>query len=174
MSKTAAVLVAFLLLCFVVPMSAQLLPNGGNIYVGALYGKSDIVTNYYGFKGFEGSFEGLPFRNLPYLGLVVDGSGLYRPGISQYDMLFGPRLSIQKGNWRPFVQGMGGAERITSAGESHIPVAWDVGGGADYRLPKFWFFPRFAWRIQGDYTHSRMLSASQKEIHVSTGLVWRF
>jgi hypothetical protein len=173
-SRTAIAVLGFVcLVWFAIPMSAQLIPHG-NVYVGALYGKSDYVTNYYGFKGWQGSAEFMPFTQRSYLGFVLDGSGLYRSGITQYNLLFGPRLSMQRGRWRPFVQGEGGIERVNSAGNTYYPVAWDVGAGADYKLSGFWKFKNFSWRLEGDYTHSRLLSASQHELRASTGLVWRF
>ncbi len=174
MSKTAAALVAFFCLTlFALPMSAQLLPNGGNVYAGALYGKADYITNYYGFHGWAASVEGLPFKN-PHVGITVDTSGMYRPGVTEYNILLGPRLSIEYGKWRPFAQLMGGVVRLKSGGISYLPVAWDIGGGVDYRLGKFLFLHQLAWRIQADYTHSRVLSASQKDFRASTGFVWRF
>ena len=83
MSKTAASGLAFLvLLLFSIPMSAQfngLLPNG-NVYAGVSYGQLTNVVNKQSYKGWNGSFEALPFTRFPRLGLVIDGSGFYRRG----------------------------------------------------------------------------------------------
>jgi hypothetical protein len=173
-SKTAAAVLAFLILIlFSIPMSAQfsaLLPNG-NVYAGYSYGQlTDVINKQSYTKGFEGSFEALPFSRLPHVGLVIDGSGYYRSSITQYVALGGPRLSGVYGKWRPFVQAMGGIRHINSAGFIYNPVAIDIGGGADYKL----FFKNFSWRLQGDYLWGHYSAARQNDERVSTGLVWRF
>ena len=35
------------------------------------------------------------------------------------------------GKWRPFIQVMGGVQRMLSDNVSHYPIAEDVGGGVD-------------------------------------------
>jgi hypothetical protein len=157
------------LLLFALPMSAQLIPHG-NVYVGAAYGKSDIVVNRYSFRGWNGSAEAIPFSRFPHIGLVVDGSGLYRSGITQYNILGGVRVSYTFGKARPFVHGLAGEQRVTSAGNPYHSTAWDVGGGIDYKL----FFRNFSWRVQADYVHANYLSAQEGEVRASTGLVFRF
>ncbi|HUO27394.1 MAG TPA: hypothetical protein VMU61_17125 [Candidatus Aquilonibacter sp.] len=170
MSKTAAVVLAFLCLTLISTVSqAQILPRG-NVYLGASYADAQDITTRYPFKGWNASAEDLPFARFPKLGFVLDGSGFYRSGLTEYNLLFGPRLSINYGKWRPFVHGMGGVHRQPINGIIHYPVAYDIGGGVDYKL----FFKNFSWRLQGDYVHSRLLSAEQKDFRASTGLVWRF
>ena len=172
MSKIAATVLA--LVCsalFAIPMSAQLLPHG-NVYIGGSYGRTEFVipTNQYRLKGFEGSGEFLPFTRLRHLGLVLDTSGIYGHGITQYTSVAGPRLSITYGKWRPFVNGMAGLQMTQSGGSTYNPLAIDVGGGVDYKL----FFKKFSWRVQGDYVRTSYLSAHQSDYRGSTGLVWRF
>ena len=65
---------------------------------------------------------------------------------------------------------MGGAHRQPVNQRYYYPIAYDVGGGVDYKLP----FRSFSWRLQGDWTHTRLLSANQNDFRVSTGIVWRF
>jgi len=75
-------------------MSAQfngLLPNG-NVYAGVSYGQLTDVINKQSYRGWNGSFEALPFTRFPRIGLVLDGSGFYRSGVTQYNLLAGPRL----------------------------------------------------------------------------------
>jgi hypothetical protein len=173
-SKTAAAVLSFLaLLLFSVPMSAQfngLLPNG-NVYAGVSYGQLTNVVNKQSYRGWNGSFEALPFTRFPHLGVVVDASGFYRPtGVTQYNFVAGPRLSTNLGRWRPFVQAMAGIRHLTSSGFVYNPIVIDVGGGADYKL----FIKNFSWRLQGDYMHTRYASATQNDYRVSTGIVWRF
>ncbi|MGA8272131.1 MAG: hypothetical protein WB919_11285 [Candidatus Sulfotelmatobacter sp.] len=173
MSKIAAVVLAFLCLMLFAPASrAQLLPSG-NVYVGAAYGDSVDVINRYTFRGWNASFEDFPFGHHPHVGIVLDGSGFYRQGIQQYNLLIGPRLSANYGKWRPFVHIMAGAQRMTSDGLSHYPIVEDAGGGVDRKF-QFLFMKHFAWRLQFDYMRTHLLSATQNDIRGSTGLVWRF
>jgi hypothetical protein len=169
-SKTAAVLVA--LACsvlFSIPMSAQILPRG-NVYAGVSYGQFTDVMNQQSYRGWNGSAEDLPFARFSRLGIVLDASGYYRTGITQYNGFLGPRLSAKFGKWRPFVHAMGGIQRLNSSGLINNHVALDVGGGADYKL----FFKNFSWRLQGDYIRTHYLSANQNAYRASTGIVWRF
>jgi hypothetical protein len=175
-SKTSASALAFVtFILFSIPMAAQfngLLPNG-NVYAGVSYGQLTDVINKQSYRGFEGSFEALPFTRLPRLGLVLDGSGYYRRGttpVTQYLFLAGPRFSFTYGNWRPFVHAMGGIRHINSDGFIYNPVAIDIGGGADYKL----HFKNFSWRLQGDYVRGHYASAYQNDYRASTGIVWRF
>jgi hypothetical protein len=147
-------------------MSAQLIPHG-NVYVGASYSDSDIVTaNRMGLKGWNASGEAIV---LPHVGVVADLSGYYAPGIKQYNFLFGPRLAVNLGRWRPFAQALFGIQTIALSGSSYRPFAVDFGGGVDYRLIK-----AFSWRVQGDYVRTNYLSAQQNDVRGSTGVVFRF
>ncbi len=170
MSKTARAVLAFLALTlFSLPMAAQILARG-NVYGGVSYGQFTEVVNRASYRGWEGSAEILPINRFSHLGFVLDGSGYYRSGISQYNFLGGARLSSTYGKWRPFIHGMGGIARINSSGVYYQPVIIDVGGGADYKI----FFKNFSWRLQGDLIHSHYGNATQYDARVSTGIVWRF
>jgi len=175
-SKTAAAVLAFAgFLLFSIPMSAQfngLLPNG-NVYGGVSYGQLTDVINTQSYRGWEGSFEALPFTRFPHLGLVADASGYYRSGsykVTQYNFVGGPRLSMTFGKWRPFIHAMGGIRHANSDNFIYNTLALDFGGGADYKLP----FKHFSWRLEADYLHSHYASANQDDYHASTGIVWRF
>jgi len=170
-SKTAAaVLASFCLTLFSIPMSAQLIPSG-NVYAGVSYGRfTNPVPPRQSYRGWNGSAEAIPFARFSHFGLVLDASGYYRTNLTNYNFLFGPRLATTYGKWRPFVQAMGGIRRVNSSGNIYNPVAIDIGGGADYKLP----FRNFSWRLQGDYMHTRYLSATQNDFRASTGIVWRF
>lgn len=170
MSKIAAAGLALTCLTlFATPMSAQLIPHG-NVYVGGAWSKSDFILDRDTFRGWNGSAEAIPFHRFSQVGVVIDATGLYRPGISQYNILGGVRLAASFGKWRPFVQVLGGVQRLKSNGTSYQPGEVDFGGGADYKLP----FQNFSWRLQADYAHTRLLSASQNHVRVSTGIVYRF
>ena len=172
MSKTAPAVLAFLcLMLFSTPMSAQLVPHG-NVYAGVSYAESYDVTVRYPFKGWNASAEAIPFSRYSFVGLVFDASGLYNGshGIHQYNIVLGPRLAYTFGKWRPFVHAMGGIQLVTVNDVRYHPVAFDLGGGVDYKLP----FRNFSWRLQADYLHTHLLSAVQNDARASTGIVYRF
>jgi hypothetical protein len=172
-SKTAAVVLAFLSMVLLTATSrAQLLPSG-NVYVGASYADSVEVINRYTFRGWNASLEEFPFKRLTYLGAVLDTSGSYRLGVQQYDFFLGPRISMHYGKWRPFVQVMAGTQRTASGGIVHWPIAEDVGGGVDRKF-QLLFLKNFSWRLQFDYSRTHSLSTTQNDIRGSAGLVWRF
>ena len=170
MSKTAAVVLALLtLMLFPTTSKAQLIPSG-NIYAGVAYADSVDVVNRLTFRGWDGSVEVFPLHRFAHLGFVLDGSGLYRTGVQQYNIVIGPRVSMNFGNWRPFAHVMGGIQQTNSSGNTFRPGAIDIGGGVDRKLP----FKNFSWRLQFDYVHTHLLSANQNEYRGSTGIVWRF
>jgi len=172
-SNTAAVVLAFLsLMLFTTPSRAQLLPSG-NVYVGVAYGDNVDVINRYTFRGWNASLEDFPLRRFSYLGVVLDGSGFYRLGVQQYNLLLGPRISMHYGKWRPFVHLLGGAQRSVSAGIVHYPIMEDLGGGVDRKF-QLLFLKNFSWRLQFDYSRTHLLSATQNDFRGSAGLVWRF
>jgi len=169
-SKIAAAVLALLCLTFLtIPMSAQLIPHG-NVYVGAAYGQSEFVINKQSYRGFDASAEFIPFARFTHLGFVIDGTGLYRSGVTQYNFVAGPRLAATFGKWRPFAHAMAGIKHVSSSGTIYNPLAIDVGAGVDYKI----FFKNFSWRFQGDYVRTRFLSATQNDYRGSTGIVWRF
>jgi hypothetical protein len=172
-SKTAAVVLAFLsLMLFPTTSKAQLLPSG-NVYVGVGYADGVDVVNRLTFRGWEGSAEALPFKRFSYLGVVLDGSGFYRTGIQQYNLVLGPRVSRNYGKWRVFAHAMGGLQEMHSSGQLFHTVIEDGGGGVDRKF-QLLFLKNFSWRLQFDYVHSHELSASQNAFRGTAGLVWHF
>lgn len=170
MSKTAAAVLVFVAFAaFSMPMSAQLLPNG-NVYAGISYGQITNVVNQQSYRGWNGSAELFPLARFRHFSAVLDGSGFYRSGITAYNGFGGIRVSSNMGRWRPFAHGMYGIRHINSAGIINNPLGYDIGGGADYKLP----FKNFSWRVQADYMHTHYLSATQADYRASTGIVWRF
>ncbi len=173
MLKTAAVVLAFLSLMLIPTKSkTQLLPSG-NVYAGVGYADSVDVVNRLTFRGWEGSGEDDPFKRFSYLGIVLDGSGFYRTGIQQYNLVLGPRVSKNYGKWRVFVHAMGGLQETKSSGQLFHTVIEDFGGGVDRKF-QLLFLKNFSWRLQFDYVHSHELSANQNAFRGTGGLVWRF
>jgi hypothetical protein len=168
--KTVAVVLAVLsLLLLPTKLKAQLIPSG-NIYAGVAYADSVDVVNRLTFRGWDASAEAFPFHRFVHVGIVLDGSGIYRKGVDQYNLALGPRFSMNFGNWRPFAHAMGGIQQTNSSGSTFRPAVIDIGGGVDRKLP----FRNFSWRLQFDYVHTHLLSATQNEYRGSTGIVWRF
>jgi hypothetical protein len=167
----AAVLALVCLTLFSIPMSAQLLPNG-NVYAGVSYGQLSDATTKQSYRGWEGSAEVFPFTRIRHLGFVLDATGFYRAGVTQYSGVGGFRLSVNYGNWRPFVHAMAGIRHVNSSGFIYNPTVIDIGGGADYKL----WFKNFSWRLQGDWIHVRNQEehAYPDDYRASTGIVWRF
>ena len=173
MSKTAAVVLAFLILMFFPTISkAQLLPSG-NVYGSVGYASNVDVVNRLSFRGWEGSGDDDLFKRFPYLGIVLDGSGFYRKGVTQYNLVLGPRVSRSYGKWRVFADAMGGLQEARSGGQGFHTVIVDFGGGVDRKF-QLLFLKNFSWRLQFDYVHSHELSANQNDFRGTAGLVWRF
>ena len=113
--------------CFVVCAAASsafaqvpFVPSG-NIFVGYSYNRATLtVDNATHLNGWNGSLEGKIF---PFVGLVADLSGYYGNGnvpaacpvvvggpcllnahTSEYNVLFGPRVSFSAGRFRPFAR----------------------------------------------------------------------
>jgi hypothetical protein len=114
-------------------------------------------------------FGGYKFSGLP--------AGL---NSTMYTYLFGPRFSVRK--WdrvTPFGQALLGVGRLNAnsgaiaAGENGF--AMSIGGGADLNIRRRWAFRM----IQTDYlltrfAHTDGSSATQNDLRISTGLVFRF
>jgi hypothetical protein len=157
---------------FATTSKAQLLPSG-NVYGAVGYGDSVDVVNRLTFRGLEGSAEADPFHRYSYLGIVLDGSGFLRKGVTQYNLVLGPRVSKTYGKWRVFADAMGGLQEAKSGGENFHTVIEDFGGGVDRKF-QFLFLKGFSWRLQFDYVHSHELSANQNDFRGTVGLVWHF
>lgn len=183
-------LIAFALLLFSVLANGQV-PNSGNVFFGYSYYNTDLSSiDRASTNGFEASFEG---KALPFLGFVADfdshyGSQNFSPtycppgsppclpvlvnaNVSERNFLFGPRVSFSVGKFRPFAEGLfGGAHvNVNSGVGSDYSFATALGGGLDYKIIR-----PVAWRFQGDYVQTRFFGATQNNVRVSTGIVFRF
>jgi len=88
----------------------------------------------------------------------------------EHNVLFGPRVSVPVGKWRPFAEAEFGVGHVNAnAAGSDTSFATALGGGIDYRLIRL-----FAWRLQGDYVHTSFFGNHQNNVRISTGLVFRF
>jgi opacity protein-like surface antigen len=181
-------LIAFMLLSLAGLAAAQI-PTSGNVFVGYSFENSSSSTlnqdlSRPNLQGWEASLEG---KIVPFLGVVADFSGHYgsqsstvaTPGglVSETitghetEVLFGPRVSVSLGKFRPFAEAEVGVARISNSNGfgSDTSFASAFGGGLDYRI-----FRPLAWRIQGDYVGTRFFDTTQSNLRLSTGIVIRF
>jgi hypothetical protein len=154
-----------LLLTLAAGASAQ---TSGNVFFGYSYNRASIVSNdAQNLNGWEASLEG---KFAPWVGLVADLQGTYGHGVSEHNVLFGPRVSVQVENIRPFAHLLVGAGHIgINHGPSDTSFANAFGGGADFKL-----VGPFAARGQLDWIHTRFFSHGQNDTRLSLGLVVNF
>lgn len=178
-----------LLLCsiivFISSFATAQVPSG-NVFFGYSYYHTDISTiGSTNTNGWEGTLEG---KVLPFIGIVADFSQNYGSGnvsfacpgvgcpvtvnenIHEQNYLFGPRVSMSVGPFRPFAEALFGAGHVSTNGVgSDTSFATALGGGLDYRIIK-----PVAWRFQGDYVQTRFFGNTQNNLRISTGIVLRF
>ena len=152
-----------------------------------------LSNNRTNLNGWNGSVEG---KVLPFIGLVADFSGNYGsasvvpaacPGSTIFggpcsalsastdihSFLFGPRVSVSVGKFRPIAEALIGAGHISESAsgfsDSSTSFAYALGGGIDYHL-----IPLISWRVQGDLLQTRFFSNTQNNVRISTGIVFHF
>jgi hypothetical protein len=185
-------LFASLFLCSA--FAAAQVPTSGNVFLGysylntsasnlGIYSSGRSNTN-----GWEGSLEGKIF---PFIGIVADFSSHYgsqnvtfvcpvtlssggcenvNASFNERNILFGPRVSVGVGKFRPFAEALFGAGHINiDGGGTDTSFATALGGGLDVKLIR-----PIAWRFQGDYVQTRFFGATQNNARLSTGIVLRF
>ncbi len=182
-------LIAILGLVFVAGSAMAQIPSG-NVFFGYSYSNVDLASlGRAGTNGWEATAEG---KVLPLLGIVADFSSHYGTkdttvfppnplcprvceplvvpeSLTEHNYLFGPRLGVPIGKFRPFAEALFGISQVHIGGGSDTSFATALGGGLDYRLIHF-----LAWRVQGDYVQSRFFSNTQNNVRISTGIVLRF
>jgi len=182
-------LMVFIFYMFAGLASAQV--PSGNIFVGySFYSTSPSTLDLANvgrpnLNGWEASLEG---KLVPWIGIVADFSGHYgshsfvevpesgpvNVSVSGHetDVMFGPRLSIPVGKFRPFGEAMFGVGHISTGqgiSTSDTSIATALGGGIDYKLIRL-----VALRVEGDYVQTRFFSTTQNNVRLSTGIVLHF
>jgi len=182
---------ALILFAVVPALRAQALLPKANVFVGYSYSHLNIgqglaFQNSPNYNGYTVSGEGQIF---PFLGIVADVSSYYGNGtgagplcpspacsggpfqykIHEQNYLFGPRVSVSVRRFTPFAQALVGIAHTSSSAASSNSLASGFGGGLDWKLRG-----PLAWRVQGDYLHTRFFSTGQNNARLSTGLVFRF
>jgi opacity protein-like surface antigen len=183
---------------FSVEAAAQI--PSGNVFFG--YSFENTASSSFNFanmsrpslNGWEASLEG---KVLPWVGIVADVGGHY--GSQNYQQvlgsgpstatinvngheltaLFGPRVSVPIGRFRPFAEALFGVAHIKTTQSSPLPdnflqpsdtaFATALGGGIDYKIIR-----PIALRVQGDYVQTRFFGTTQDNVRISTGIVLRF
>jgi opacity protein-like surface antigen len=181
----------FLFTGFFAALAAAQVPTSGNVYFGYTYYNTDLSLNRGSLNGWQGTLEGKIF---PYVGIVADITGHYGtlnfgticpvsgvpsggggcPTINGnahvYEAMFGPRVGIPIGRFRPFGEFEVGVGHVnTNISRSDTSFATAIGGGLDYKIIR-----PLAWRFQGDYIHTSFFSNGQNNLRLSTGIVLRF
>jgi hypothetical protein len=184
MRKIGFVLFALLVLS---GLAGAQIPTSGNVFFGYSFYNTDLSSvNRANTNGWEASVEG---KVIPFLGMVADFDSHYGsqnfsvacPGvgcpltvnanITEHNFLFGPRVSVSVGKFRPFAEALFGAAHVNvnNGVGSDTSFATALGGGLDYKIIR-----PIAWRFQGDYVQTRFFGATQDNIRLSTGIVLRF
>jgi hypothetical protein len=141
-------------------------PTSGNVFIGYSYNRANFAGNGINLNGWTGALEG---KVAPFLGIVADISGQYGSGVSQHNVLFGPRVSTSIGRIRPFAHVLIGVSHVSGGGDSDTSFGDAIGGGVDYKLIKV-----IAWRFQGDLLQTRFFHDTQNDFRFSTGVVLHF
>jgi len=172
-------------------------PTSDNVFFGYSFenaGSSSFDFSNLGrpnLNGWEASLEGKVF---PWVGFVADfgrhyasqsyqfteaGFTLTVSNGEEYTLLFGPRVSVPVGKFRPFAEGLFGAAHTQASQSSPLPdnfiqphdtsFATALGGGIDYKILR-----PIALRVEADYVRTGFFGAAQNNIRLSTGIVLRF
>lgn len=187
------ILMAIAAIAFLAGAANAQVPVGGNVFVGYSYLGGDFGSSgRTSLNGWNGSLEGKVF---PFIGIVADLSAHYgshnistgsctgvigQPcsatgalNINMHNYLFGPRVSVSAGRFRPFAEALFGFSRFhqnnASFSDADSSFATGFGGGVDYRLISL-----VGWRVEADALQTRFFGGTQNNIRVSTGLVLHF
>ena len=163
MQKISGIVIALLLLG---GAGFAQVPTSGNVFIGYSYNRANFAGNGINLNGWTGALEG---KVAPFLGIVADISGQYGSGVSQHNVLFGPRVSTSIGRIRPFAHVLIGVSHVSGGGDSDTSFGDAIGGGVDYKLIKV-----IAWRFQGDLLQTRFFHDTQNDFRFSTGVVLHF
>jgi outer membrane protein OmpA-like peptidoglycan-associated protein len=163
-------------------------PATGNRLVWMNGGSTSLAYNLNRYLGIVGDFGAYTNSEMRFQGGYVGTVDVDNANVGAFSYLFGPRLSFRNyGRVTPFVQalfgGMHGNE-VTLANctfsctllPSEDTFAWTAGGGLDIRVRR-----HIAIRpIQAEYLMTRFqdystgLTASQNDMRLSAGIVFRF
>ena len=174
--KAAVYAFAFLALCPL--LAAQKLPS---IEVFGGYSYLRFETTKFGFSDksdLNGWNGGISLPDLYQgFGVAADVSGHYTRELAEYNVLIGPQYSFTWKGARLYGHGLFGKARTrlrepgsTQLEPSDLHRAIALGGGLDFPVS-----PRFSVRVvQADYLITSAFGSTQKNVRLSTGLIFRF
>ena len=191
MRKIGFILFTLLTFLMFAGLASAQIPTKGNVFFGYSFYNTDLSSiDRANTNGWEASVEGKVF---PFIGIVADfdshygsqnfpicvvppGSGggalcsSFNANVTERNYLFGPRVSVSVGKFRPFAEALfGGAHVNAGNAGSDTSFATAIGGGLDYKI-----IGPLAWRFQGDYVQTRFFGTTQDNVRISTGIVLRF
>jgi outer membrane protein OmpA-like peptidoglycan-associated protein/opacity protein-like surface antigen len=163
-------------------------PAAGNRLMWMNGGSTSLALNFNRYLGIVGDFGAYTNSEMRFQGGYVGTVDVDNANVGAFSYLFGPRISFRNhGRVTPFVQALFGemhANEVTLANctfsctflPSQNTFAWTAGGGLDIRVRR-----HFAIRlIQAEYLMTRFqdystgLTASQNDMRLSSGIVFRF
>ncbi len=121
---------------------------------------------------FGGELEGA-FNITRKYGIVLGTSANFGNEIRLYNFLIGPQYNIRRTNDTFFIRGLFGKDRDqVSAAGGKTSIGLTYGGGVGYDRH---YGSRFDLRvIEVDYLNAHSYNATQKNVRVSTGIIFHF
>jgi len=165
--RRLSTLVVFL--AITAPAATAQLPTKGNVYFGYAYNHAEIISNDgTSLNGWNAQLEG---DFLPWIGIVGDLGGTYGHDIGEHNYLFGPRVAVRAGRFRPFAELMIGAAHINIADGAATDTSFAnaFGGGLDYQIAG-----PVSGRGQLDWIHTRFFDNGQNDVRFTTGIAVHF
>src|ERR1035438_1997701 len=163
-------------------------PADGNRLVWMNGGSTSLALNFNHYLGIVGDFGAYTNSEIRFQGGYVGTVDVDNANVGAFSYLFGPRISFRNhSRVTPFVQALFGgmhANEVTLSNctfsctflPSEDTFAWTAGGGLDVRVRR-----HFAIRlIQAEYLMTRFqdystgITASQNDMRLSSGIVFRF
>ena len=148
------------------------------IFGGYSYLRFDTTTlGFSNRSNLNGGIVGISIPIYAGLGVTGDASAHYSRDIESYNFMAGPQYTIE---WRGLrLTGHGlfgkGRSRLRNPGTTFIEPstfgrAWALGGQADFRLgQRMWLRA-----VQADYLSNSAFGSTQRNLRISTGLVFVF
>lgn len=167
-----------LLLCGIAGAQSKLVPT---IEVFGGYSHLSLQTGSFGVGSWK-EMNGFDFAvTVPHivkgLGATVDGSGNYATTFKQYNYFVGPQYKWDLGRFNLIAHGLYGKSqtRLENPGSTFLAPSDKersiaIGGEVDLPVANKVF-----WRIlQGDVLITSAFGSSQRNVRLSTGLIYRF
>ncbi len=175
--RATAIFLFFLFLALLAtasPAQSQQQVSRYDVFTGFSYMRFDSQSIGFADQSnlFGGELEGA-FNITRKYGIVLGGSANFGNEIKLYNFLIGPQYNYRWNNQTIFVRGLFGKDRDqVSAAGGKTSIGLSYGGGVGYDRH---YGSRFDLRvIEIDYLNAHSYSATQKNVRVSTGLIFHF